>query len=117
MRQKLGKYQLKEYLGSGTFGTVYRAIDEVLGREVAVKILKGSGIYDSELVTAFYNEARRSAQQGGHGRAVEDFTEAIKYRDGYVAAVKSRRDSYIKLGMNRFAEDDKDLLQKLEPSE
>lgn len=36
----LGQYQLEELLGSGGFGSVYRATHQVLGNSRAVKVLR-----------------------------------------------------------------------------
>jgi serine/threonine-protein kinase len=54
----LGKYELHEQLGRGGFGTVYRATDTVLGREVAIKVLHPQLTTDPDFLERFRNEAR-----------------------------------------------------------
>ncbi|HLJ47113.1 MAG TPA: bifunctional serine/threonine-protein kinase/formylglycine-generating enzyme family protein [Bryobacteraceae bacterium] len=54
---RLGKYELVEFLGGG-MSHVYRAIDTVIGRTVAVKILTPEASSDEEARTRFLHEAR-----------------------------------------------------------
>jgi len=54
----LGKYELHEELGRGGFGTVYRAVDTTLGREVALKVLHPQLTVDPDFLEKFRNEAR-----------------------------------------------------------
>ena len=57
---KLGPYEIVGALGAGGMGEVYRARDPRLGREVAIKILAGSG-GDPERLRRFEQEARATA--------------------------------------------------------
>ena len=58
---QLGKYELHEQLGKGSFGTVYRATDISLGRQVALKILHPQMAADAEFIERFRKEARLAA--------------------------------------------------------
>lgn len=55
-------YEILSRLGSGTFGTVWRARDLSLEREVALKVLHPRVARDAESVNAFWREARLAAQ-------------------------------------------------------
>ncbi|NLI41375.1 MAG: protein kinase [Caldisericales bacterium] len=54
----LGKYELHEELGRGGFGTVYRATDTTLGRDVALKVLHPQYTIEPDFIQRFRNEAR-----------------------------------------------------------
>ncbi len=55
------KYETGELIGTGSMGSVYRARDIVLERDVALKILHSRGDLDPELKERFYREARTGA--------------------------------------------------------
>lgn len=54
--QKVGKYNVVSRLGRGGMGTVYKAVDETLGREVAIKCLNAD-LTESEVLKRFRAEA------------------------------------------------------------
>ncbi|HVF53591.1 MAG TPA: protein kinase [Actinomycetota bacterium] len=53
-----GRYRVVETIASGGMGTVFRALDERLGREVAIKVLKPELAHDDRFVERFKREAR-----------------------------------------------------------
>src|SRR5439155_23499909 len=60
--RRLGKFELLEELGVGSFGHVFRARDTELGRTVAIKMLRAGGLASREEVDRFVREARSAAQ-------------------------------------------------------
>src|SRR3954462_2228623 len=55
--RKLGRYQIEALLGYGKGATVYRAIDPVFGRAVAIKVLDPLAARDPVVVAAFLRDA------------------------------------------------------------
>jgi serine/threonine protein kinase len=60
--RRLGKFELLEELGSGSFGSVFRARDTELDRTVAIKILRAGRVAGRDEVERFLREARSAAQ-------------------------------------------------------
>src|SRR5215467_2765930 len=54
--QNIGKYRVLDRVGRGGMGTVFRALDESLHREVAIKILNAE-LNDPEVARRFRAEA------------------------------------------------------------
>ncbi len=57
----LGQYEIRSPLGAGGMGEVYRAHDNRLGREVAIKVLPESLTTDPDRLRRFEQEARAAA--------------------------------------------------------
>jgi len=59
---KLGHYELLEFVGGGGMGRVFRALDTKLDRHVAVKVLPCEQVADQETLQRFRNEAKSAAR-------------------------------------------------------
>jgi serine/threonine protein kinase len=60
--ERIGRYRVVERIGKGAMGTVYAALDEQLGRKVAVKLMLAAFEEETELRERFYREARITGQ-------------------------------------------------------
>ena len=60
--RQIGSYHVLSLLGAGAMGEVYRARDDRLGREVAVKILPAAFSRDEDRLRRFQQEARAAGK-------------------------------------------------------
>ncbi|HUT93001.1 MAG TPA: protein kinase [Thermoguttaceae bacterium] len=60
--KKLGRFEIRSRLGSGAFGTVFRAHDPVLDREVALKVPRAAALEKPEARARFLREPKAAAQ-------------------------------------------------------
>ncbi|HOC42370.1 MAG TPA: protein kinase [Thermoanaerobaculales bacterium] len=93
--QSLGHYRVVAKLGAGGMGEVYRAHDELLGRDVAIKVLPEKLAQDPERLARFEREARAAAAldhpnilavhelgvQGGRPFIVTELLEGRSFRE------------------------------------
>ena len=72
---RIGKYELLQFLGGG-MSHVYRSLDTVIGRQVAVKILTDNGMLDEEARIRFLQEAKLAGTiKHDHIVTVHDYGE------------------------------------------
>jgi len=76
----LGAYKLVELLGKGGMGYVYRAEHIKLGREVALKLLRGDYAKRRDAVLRFFQEAK-TVNRVRH-RNIVDVTDFVELDDG-----------------------------------
>lgn len=56
--KKIGKYEVVEVLGKGGMGIVYKAMDNLIERLVAIKMMTGAFAENPDLLKRFYREAK-----------------------------------------------------------
>jgi serine/threonine protein kinase len=76
----LGSYRIVEMLGRGGMGYVFRAEHVKLGREVALKLLRGDYARRRDAVARFFQEAR-TVNRVRH-RNIVDVTDFVELDDG-----------------------------------
>jgi serine/threonine protein kinase/WD40 repeat protein len=60
--EQLGEYRILKEMGRGGMGIVYEAVQETLGRHVALKVLPFCGLLDPMHLERFHREARAAAR-------------------------------------------------------
>jgi len=81
----IGRFQIRSVLGAGAFGTVYRAFDPRLQREVALKVAHPGSLDDPRRVQRFLREARATAKLR-HPNIVPVFDAGVDQGQHYIAA-------------------------------
>ena len=82
--ETIARFVIKQRLGSGAFGTVYRATDPVLGREVALKVPQPGLLESPNAAERFLREARAAAQLR-HPNIVTLFETGLDRGEYYLA--------------------------------
>ena len=86
-----GKYRIDEKLSEGGMGTVYKGTHVLMGKTVAIKVLRPSLAADEKIVARFSREARAASRiSHPHAISVTDFGEdengivflVMEYLDG-----------------------------------
>lgn len=78
------RYEKADEIGKGGMGIVYRAIDRVLGREVALKVLNSHFKHDEKIKDTFFREAKSLAALN-HLNIVTVFDAGIEDGNYYIA--------------------------------
>jgi WD40 repeat protein len=103
----LGRFALRSVVGTGAFGTVYRAHDPQLDRTVAVKVPRAGNPPGGQELDRFLREARSTAQlrhpaivpvyevgqENGQPYLVSDFVEGVTLDDRLSAGPLPLRES------------------------
>ena len=104
---RLGRFEFIGELGSGSYGTVFKARDEKLNRTVAIKMLRTNRLAGPEELERFLREARSFAQVNhpgivtlyeigqdeGQYYLVEEFVEGVTLADRMAAGPVPHRDA------------------------
>lgn len=81
----IGRYRIDERLGAGGMGVVYRGYDPTLDREVAIKLMRGTGFArDSHLARRLVREAQAAAKLS-HPNVVSVYEVDADVRGPYIA--------------------------------
>ena len=62
--QKIGEYEVKEVLGWGGVGVVYRGVQSAIGKRVAIKVLRPEFSRDPEQISRLLGEADKEIIAG-----------------------------------------------------
>ncbi len=83
--EKIGRFLIKQRLGAGACGTVYRAFDPTLDREIALKVPHAEFQRDEKAISRFLREAKAAARLH-HPYVVTVFEAGIDGETSYIAS-------------------------------
>lgn len=81
---QFGSILLLEPLGAGGMGAIYRALDPMLDRYLAIKVMQTAGAADDQFVENFFREARAAAALN-HPHIVQIYSCGREYGQPYIA--------------------------------
>ncbi len=84
VRTQLGQYKVQRLLGEGGMSQVFLAVDETLGRSVALKVLHKELSRDEKLTKSFEREAKITASVN-HPNVVKVYTVGSDYGYFFIA--------------------------------
>ncbi len=103
--KKLGNYLINDKIGNGGMGSIYSAIDTMLNRQVALKIIHPELIKNHQLMETFKTEARMHAQLN-HPNIVtvfsfeiigDDYIIILEFVDGQSLSAMIQKDGPFKI--------------------
>lgn len=82
-KARIGRFEIREPLGAGGMGVVYKAYDTRLDRDVAVKVLAEGGDTDRDALRRFEQEAR-AASSLNHPNIITVFDAGVDGDTAYI---------------------------------